>query len=119
MLLSSLDRVHVAYLQLLTSQTLLSEETQSIMYSSKAKREDIYTNVWSNVKWNHFLSPGKKRTSGVCKVEEVNIHCYCCCPEYGVKMVFCDGVCGERFHVKCIESPVQSNRNWYCKNCVC
>ena len=58
--LSSPDQVHVAYLQLLTSQTLLSEETQSIMYSSKAKGEDIYTNIWSNVKWNHFLSPGKK-----------------------------------------------------------
>ena len=60
MVLSSPDQVHVAYLQLLTSQTLLSEETQSIMYSSKVKRENIYTNVWSNVKWNHFLSPGKK-----------------------------------------------------------
>ena len=54
----------------------------------------------------------------MCKVEEVNVHCYCRCPDYGVTMVFCDGVCGERFHIKCIESPVQSNRNWYCKKCV-
>ena len=85
----------------------------------QSKRRGHLYKYMEQCKMETFPISREKRTSGVCKVEEVNVQCHCHCPDYGVKMMFCDSVCGERFHVKCIESPVQSNRNWYCKNRVC
>ncbi len=72
-------------------------------------------------KMDPFPTSRGKRVA-IHKPVQVEVHCYCRCPDYGVKMVLCNGVCGEHFHVKCIESAVQSkvqsSRKWYCKNCV-
>lgn len=51
------------------------------------------------------------------KVAQIKVHCYCRCPDDGSKMIGCDGDCGERFHVKCIKSPVHRNKRWFCNNC--
>ena len=69
------------------------------------------------------ISKERRRAKDTSKVVQVQVHCYCCCAEYayyaGEKMFFCDGVCGEWFHIKCIdvdESIIQ--KKWHCKNCL-
>ena len=60
----------------------------------------------------------KLRTSGSpSRVIEVQVCCYCRCPDDGSKMVACDGECGNWFHVKCINTTVHRNKKWYCKIC--
>lgn len=68
-------------------------------------------------KMESFPISKSRRVSRTFKVVQVKVYCYCRCPDYGEKMVFCDGVCGEWFHVKCIGSQIRKNKQWYCNNC--
>ena len=64
------------------------------VFKQSEMRGHIYK-CMEQCKMEPFPISREKKDISVCKVEEVNVHCYCCCPDYGVKMVFCDGVCVE------------------------
>ena len=42
----------------------------------------------------------ERRLSTVPKVTQIQVHCYCRCPDDGNKMIACDGDGGELFHTK-------------------
>ena len=56
----------------------------------------------------------ERRSSGVTKVTNCKVYCYCRCPYNGEKMVKCNGECGEWYHVKCVHTTIKPRQKWYC-----
>ena len=52
------------------------------------------------------------------KIVEIQVYCYCHCPNNGERNIACDGECGEWFHAECVYSTVHRNKIWLCNNCV-
>ena len=51
--------------------------------------------------------------------EQINVFCYCRCPDDGTTpMVQCDGKhCGEWFHISCINSKINKESKWFYDKC--
>ena len=66
---------------------------------------------------NPFPILKERRSSNIPKMLTVKVYCYCR-QTYNGKMVECSGVCGEWYHIKCISTRIQKNKEWFCKNCI-
>ena len=59
-----------------------------------------------------------KRRVGTGILINIEVFCYCRCPDDGTPMVHCDGKnCGEWFHISCINSKIEKGSKRFCKNC--
>ena len=88
------------------------------VYQQSGMREHLFK-CFQKKQLEPFPVLRERRVTNRFKFVKVEVHCYCRRTDYyGTEMYFCDGVCGEWYHLECISNPPAHSEEFYCTNCL-
>ena len=89
----------------------------SLCVFNQAQMRQHIINCFESENLQPFPIIKKRRSSVLTKMIYIKVYCYCRSIYSGEKMALWNGDCGEWYHEKCISTPIERSRKWYCRNC--